>query len=1456
MYIKNILLAIILVAIVLPSASIASHAITPKGPASDNIVFNLYTADELYSAFVNGSIDYAVEGYIDTIDQDLANQLESIEDVRTYHVYHEIYDILLNPAPVYTKEYNGTYTISNIAEMEGIPEYDIVYINVSNNITYVEFGAYPGKGINPFAFREFRFAMNYLVNRDLFIRNLFSGQAIPSYFANIEVSSLYAKLLPEAMQYSYYESLGVAREKIRNVLERAGAIEVGGKWYYYGNPINVSVVIRIEDERKQIGDAVADNLEKLGFNVQRLYYSFYQAYINVFNTDPMNLSWHVYTEGWNTYISDINTMIYLVTPSLGLMPGFQRQEFWNYHNETIDHLANELLTMSPSDPSYLEYYKQLLNLAINESVRIFVLLPPSYEAYRTSMQGMLTMGYKETYLGNFRIAHNQYSSTTNIGFVYKRRITPTPWNLVRYNGVLWMDMYSTMVMDALVDPLYYAPASTSVLTPFRANYSITRYVTNPLQVPADAITWDAENGMWIHVDNDTLANVKVVLDLNMFLGSKWHDGSNITLGDVLSSYISKYISYFNYNNIYYNSLKGIRILPDQGQVEVYLNLTKTYLQDNYILEIASPVLVAPAELNYLQYYLVYINQSYGFPYSGKPEINLLDSQQMPDFKNAINYMLDNNITPTEWFTVDNASYMTDIEWRTRLQLLLNWVNTYNLSFVSQGPYMLTGYNATTLTFNLTAFRDSSYPYTVSDFEEMFADYNITPPKITGISNINVTRNQESTIDLTVSGSSPMIVSYAVRDPSTGATLFYGLANPSENENHYIITITPEQSSILSDSKIYELVIYARNPFPILEYASAPIYVEPDGYTSATIQGGESGEVSVNSTTTQASATFNTTGNVEVSMALYDNLNETGIESEFSQPVGYGVDFYTNNTDAITWPIHIEVRYNESTLPEGVNESQLAIYYYNKTLQLWEKCSSTGVDVENNIVWANMTIAEYESGIGNMFTVQEQLPVRKLTVTQSPSAPIMIKADETAFAQITVMNIGELDEQVVATAKVVGYVGNVYEPVITVSPNAGTIPVNGSMSFNISVIPNGVGAYFIAVNISSIDGEASAEALVTVNSTDIIYVIINNTESTILDNETAEYYVGITNIGATSNTFNLTAVNGELNTSQLTLSPNESKIVKLTVSGQPGVINSTVYIIWSENSHINRTIRTVTYILERYRFNATLMTTQVIGEVNKTTPVHLKLTNLGALSDTYLITSEHATTPLTVTLNPNNSKIIEVNLTYPSTGFYTEHILIKSTNSTHNITFTIPVEIGEKLYEKTGTGTLVVNATQANATVKVQSSKPVVVDVLLLNTSMLPEPAMPYIGIGLPFDLLINDTTGITYPVIVNITYSSSIGNKGILIPLRFDYNSFSWVPFHVYTVNRESNTVTIYIQPDEISGVPILLSYYYTPSPSVGGKLVPNNASQLSSIETNLVILISILTITGLILARYRKLRG
>jgi peptide/nickel transport system substrate-binding protein len=54
-------------------------------------------------------------------------------------------------------------------------------------------------------------------------------------------------------------------------MEELGATKEGDKWTFNGEPVTLIELIRTEDNRRPIGDYVANQLESIGFTVDRQY---------------------------------------------------------------------------------------------------------------------------------------------------------------------------------------------------------------------------------------------------------------------------------------------------------------------------------------------------------------------------------------------------------------------------------------------------------------------------------------------------------------------------------------------------------------------------------------------------------------------------------------------------------------------------------------------------------------------------------------------------------------------------------------------------------------------------------------------------------------------------------------------------------------------------------------------------------------------------------------------------------------------------------------------------------------------------------------------------------------------------------------------------------------------------------------------------------------------------------
>ncbi|EEB73629.1 ABC transporter substrate-binding protein [Thermococcus sp. AM4] len=171
---------------------------------------------------------------------------------------------------------------------------------------------------NPFAVREVRYALNWLVSRDYIVQNIYQGSGAPmlgcirpSHPANKYFEPVYKALGMSTSgnenyaMYLFNEGMKKAQQEVAKYgyeLVR----KPDGYWYFGKKgeelkPVTIKFIIRIEDERKDIGLYVARLIEnKFGFKVDKLLWDRKKAGYVVFAQDPATYKWNLYTGGWGT----------------------------------------------------------------------------------------------------------------------------------------------------------------------------------------------------------------------------------------------------------------------------------------------------------------------------------------------------------------------------------------------------------------------------------------------------------------------------------------------------------------------------------------------------------------------------------------------------------------------------------------------------------------------------------------------------------------------------------------------------------------------------------------------------------------------------------------------------------------------------------------------------------------------------------------------------------------------------------------------------------------------------------------------------------------------------------------------------------------------------------------------------------------------------------------------------
>jgi len=816
------LLGIVLLAIILlaygATLSFALQAQTinanEKGPAANELIYSQVPPDQVPYA-----ITKSIDVYLYGLSPQQATQLPA--DVKLLTPPSGLVDFILNPAPVYTKTYNGTYTAEQIAKMEGVPVGAIVYVNHTNGKTYVEFGAYPGKGINPFAFRKVRFAINYLVDRKYIVQNIYRNYAAPMYTFLSIYDPTYTIIADIVAEYQFTYNPTLAAKMISQALTAAGAKMINGKWYYDGKPIVVKFVIRTEDERKEIGDLLANALTAIGFTVDRMYMQFAQAIRTVYFTNPIDFKWHIYTEGWGKGGIDrwdSGTISQFGAPWFGYMPGIGNAAWWNYHNKTIDELTKKIyLGKFTSKQQYIWLYRNATILIIHEAVRIWVAtrleLQP-YASYVTGITDDLGSGLRspfnlrtmDTPNGIVRIGHRYIWTSSSI------------WN--DWGG--FGDIYSVDIMRATYDPSDWRNPFNGEPIPFRVSWTVqTAGPKGSIPVPSNAVIWDANKEKWVTVGSGVTAKSKVTLDFSKLLGSKWHDGTTITWADIVGYLALLFDIAYNPTKSTLESsistllrpglqpIKGYVFHWDTGKVDVYLDYW--HFDPNYIADYAIFSPSVPIELDIIEFYLAFDLKTYALT-SDRAEaqslhvIDLVVPSVVQDVKKVAEEFIAKGAIPADYksvFNVNGKVVLTDQEFVQRLKNLVNWINVHGVAWVSDGPFYIDSFNKDAQTAVLKAFRDPTYPFTPSTW------YFGTPvfTKILSINPRPIIVGENYVTFVSVTGQGTLHAKFLLIDTTTNKVIYTGDAIPS-GAGQFKIEIPASITKTLQPYYTYKLLVIA------------------------------------------------------------------------------------------------------------------------------------------------------------------------------------------------------------------------------------------------------------------------------------------------------------------------------------------------------------------------------------------------------------------------------------------------------------------------------------------------------------------------------------------------------------------------------------------------------------------------------------------------------------------------
>lgn len=492
--------------------------------------------------------------------------------------------------------------------------YDDLYINPYPNKAPYTATTKDGKvQFNPFAIREVRFAMNFLINRKKIIDEILVGAGAPMFTPVVPGQPNSSKFGLRASKLGFTptgnEAKGLA--DIDAAMQKAAAadpklVKTGdGKWTYNGAQIELNFLIRVDDPslRLPMGRYIASELEKAGFKVNRLEYDRAKCSSIWNKTDPADYQWNLYTDAWGggqTYAFWDTSIAQMYAPWFSFMPGGGKGGVWNYQNDELDSLTQAAVNGRVKDSA--EYYDKLMkatDIGLQEALRVFICATTSYTpAAKDRFESRMLWGSGDG-INNFSMysadvkpdASGPYKGQKVLRmseYSAKGALFMAAWDPIGPDG--FGDTYSAAIIKEVSDQEYMANPVTGIPFPTTAtwydkagkstvktgaiDFSKTPAVGS-LAVPAAAVLWNTKDQKWesginyvdVKGDGSTYDYVKVDPAKNMawsmatytFKFGRWHDGRDIDINDYRYALARPYdLSYKHGDNdkIYEESYAG------------------------------------------------------------------------------------------------------------------------------------------------------------------------------------------------------------------------------------------------------------------------------------------------------------------------------------------------------------------------------------------------------------------------------------------------------------------------------------------------------------------------------------------------------------------------------------------------------------------------------------------------------------------------------------------------------------------------------------------------------------------------------------------------------------------------------------------------------------------------------------------------------------------------------------
>jgi peptide/nickel transport system substrate-binding protein len=428
----------------------------------------------------------------------------------------------------------------------------------SSNEVMLNPAKFTSGSLNPFSDPQIGEAMNYLMDRDHIVQEIYKGLAIPKFSALTTVFPDYARYadLMRALEAKYAYNPEKAKAIVTERMQALGATLVADKWQFNGKPVKLIFIIRTEDNRKPIGDYFSNQLESIGFSVDRQYKTRSEASPIWNQSNPADGLWNLYTAGW-------------ISPTVARDEGINFSNYysrrgsasplWQAYGEgtEMDKVAQKLESNDFKDLSERrDLFDKALTLSLQSGYHIWCVDEASFSPRVASLSvaSDLAGGAQGSQIwGQTLRLNGKDGGTVRIA---QPGILVEPWNPIA--GSNWI--YDSMPQRGTGDNGVVADPFTGLAWPQRIEKAdvtvqtglpvsktldwVTLNTAPEIKVPADAwIDWDAKTQKFITVGekfpNGLTAKVRstVYYPADLTRTVKWQDGSPVSVADFVMGMI-------------------------------------------------------------------------------------------------------------------------------------------------------------------------------------------------------------------------------------------------------------------------------------------------------------------------------------------------------------------------------------------------------------------------------------------------------------------------------------------------------------------------------------------------------------------------------------------------------------------------------------------------------------------------------------------------------------------------------------------------------------------------------------------------------------------------------------------------------------------------------------------------------------------------------------------------------